>query len=100
MICRDDLNMFSQRALPTDFDFAVFETPDESFNYDEYLIRDKMLSTPMDIGSVVRFFSVVSIVVNVNTSKEVRDPKRNPHVPTFAKRVFLSVQFARATRRL
>ena len=79
--------MFSQRALPTDFDFAVFETPDESFTYDEYLIRDKMLSTPMDIGSVVRFFSVVSIVVNVNTSKEVRDPKRNPQVPTFAKRV-------------
>lgn len=79
--------MFSQRSLPDDFEFAVFETPDGSFNYDESQVRDKMLSTPMDIGSVVHFFSVVSIIVNVNTSTEIRNPRRNPQIPTFATRV-------------
>lgn len=79
--------MFLECSLPDNFEITALETPDELFNYNESQVHDKMLSSPMDVGSVIYFFSDVSIVVNVNTSKEAKDPQRSPLVPTFAMHV-------------
>lgn len=79
--------IYSGREIPENLELTIVEVPSESFDYDLVKVRDKMMSSPLDIASVTRFFTSVAIVVNVMTSKEVRHRKRNVTKPLFATRV-------------
>ena len=79
--------MFSARNLPEDLVTAALEVPCDSFNYEEYYVQEKMMYSPSDVGSVVRFFSNVMIVSNVMTSHDVRTKTGKNMTQLFATKV-------------
>jgi hypothetical protein len=79
--------IFSNKTFPSDMEMLKIETAGEAFNYEGAMVRDKMMNSPSDVGSVVRFFTNAMIVANVTTSKEVKDPKRSVSTPLFATKI-------------
>ncbi len=79
--------IFSNKIFPSDMEILKIETAGEAFNYHGAVVRDKMMYSPSDVGSVVLFFTNALIVVNVTTSKEVKDPKQIVSAPLFATKV-------------
>lgn len=79
--------IFSGKKLSEDNETLAKESPDEAFNYNEVIVRDRMFHSPSDVGSVTRFFTNVAVVANVLTSKEVKSQKNSVSSQLFAGKV-------------
>lgn len=79
--------MFGDRSLPPVLDDVIHECPLDCFNHNEEIYQDKWMFSPLDVGSVTRFFCNVSVLVNVTTSGEIHNSRRDPKKPYFATKV-------------
>ena len=79
--------IFLNKKFQDDMETLALETADEAFNFNGNIVREKMMFSPSDVGSVARFFTNAAIVANVMTSKEVKLQKRNVSSSLFATRV-------------
>lgn len=76
--------LFSGKTFPINFKAITNEVPQEAFNYDEIKVRDKMMVSPFEVGSVVYFFMKAMIVANVETSHALKSSSRKTRSALFA----------------